>query len=288
MRYRLGCPVFGARSWLGEVIPPSTPVARQLAEYARIFDAVEGNGSFYGLPSEATVARWAEDTPEDFRFTFKLPKTISHERALLDCEPLVDVFAALFRPLGPRMGPSMLQLPPQAGREAFGRLHRFLARWPADLPLGVEVRHRDWFDDGRHERDLHRLLLDHGAERVCLDSGALFAQPADDEATAGARSRKPRVPVRRVGLGKQPVLRFIGRNRPEPCQPFIDAWVPVVARWMREGREPLIFCHAPDERYAPWLARSFHDALRVEVPELPELPSWPLPEHREDGQLSLL
>lgn len=280
--------MFGARSWLGEVLPAKTPVAAQLREYARLFSAVEGNGSFYGLPSPGTVERWAEETPETFRFAFKVPKVVSHERALLRCEAQVRTFAELFRPLGPRLGPSMLQLPPRAGRAALGRLHGFLEMWPEDLPLAVELRHPDWFDDGRNERDLHRLLAGFGAERVCLDSRALFATRPNDASTAAAQDRKPRVPLRTVGLGRYPVVRLIGRNRFEEAEPFFEPWVETVARWLGEGREPLVFCHAPDERFAPSLARAFHGALRARIPTLEPLPEWPLSPTRHDGQLDLL
>lgn len=286
--YRLGCPVFGARSWAGEVLPAGTAPRDQLAEYARIFSAVEGNGTFYGLPSPAVVHRWVEDTPESFRFAFKVPRALTHERGLVGGAAILDQFVALLAPLGPRLGPVMVQLSPAAGASWLGRLERFLAALPKEWPRAVEVRHPDWFDEGRNERDLHRLLSRTGAERVCLDSRGLFKEAPRDPLTEAAQARKPRVPPRFVGLGSSPLVRLIGRNDPEACEQIFDEWAAVVARWIREGRSPLVFCHAPDERYAPALARRFHERLRRELPELPELPAWPLPPRPPAGQLGLL
>ena len=139
----------------------------------------------------------------------------------------------------------MLQLPPWFDFSGFRKLHNFLAGWPQESLLSVELRHPDWFDEGRRERDLHRLLVDYGAERVCLDSRALFATPASDASTTAAHSRKPQVPVRFVGLGGMPMVRIIGRNDPSECTNVLISWAKVVSRWLREGRAPLVFCHTP-------------------------------------------
>ena len=275
--YRLGCPVFGARSWVGPILPAGTPAGEQLAAYARLFSTVEGNGTFYGLPSAETVARWLEQTPPRFRFAFKVPRRISHDLALVGFERELAQLEALFRPLADRLGPWMLQLPPTAGRAALPRVERFLDRASDAFRWSVELRHPDWFDGGVHERDLHRALARRGAERVCLDPRALRAGPAEDASTRAARDKKPRVPPRFVGLGPTPVVRLIGRNDPDRCDAVCAEWAPVVARWIEEGRRPFVFCHAPDEHHAPALCRRFHDHLRRHAPRLPPLPEWPLP-----------
>ena len=287
-RYRLGCPVFGARGWVGSVLPQGTRPDDQLSEYARLFSAVEGNGTFYGLPKPETVARWGTSVPEEFRFAFKLPRVLTHDHGLRSNFQVLEHFLSLLRPLGVRVGPVMVQLPPSAGRRVLDPLDRFLDRLPEYLPRSVELRHPDFFDDGRHERDLHRILTRHRAERVCLDSRALFGASPDDLSTAQAQQRKPRVPPRFVGLGPAPVVRFIGRNQAEACDRELEEWARVVGAWMREGRRPYVFCHAPDERHAPDLARRFHGFLRRRVPELPPLPDWPLRPKAGGLQLSLL
>ena len=280
--------MFATRSWVGPVLPPQTAPKDQLVEYTRILSAVEGNSTFYALPKPETIAKWALDAPEDFRFAFKIPGLITHELELLNFEEPLQRFLRTLEPLVSRLGPCMLQLPPAAGRPAGTRIRRFLERWPSDWPLSVEVRHPDWFDEGRNEHDLHRLLTHFGVERVCLDSRPLFSVPAgDDESTAHAQSRKPRVPVRYVALGSTPIVRFIGLNEPAWCDVWLGDWAQVVAGWIREGRSPIVFCHAPDEHFAPALARRFHNYMRKYEPRLDALGDWPLAAHNKK-QLHLL
>ena len=285
--YRLGCPVFATRSWVGEVLPAKTSVSEQLRAYTRIFGAVEGNSTFYALPTPATIERWAQETPREFRFAFKVPRVITHDRALQYFEDELRRFLQVLRPLEERLGPCMLQLPPVAGRAAGSRIRKFLEFWPREVPLAVEVRHPDWFDQGPNERDLHRLLRHFGVERVCFDSRPLFARPPSDGSTRTAQSRKPRVPGRMIGLSQSPLVRFIGRNDPDECDEWLAEWAITVAGWIREGRVPLVFCHAPDEHYAPQLARRFHEALIKELPEIPALPDWPLGSQNGEPQLGL-
>lgn len=275
--YRLGCPVFGCRAWVGDVLPARTPAAQQLSEYARIFSSVEGNGTFYGLPGPEAVQRWADETPPEFRFVLKVPRRITHELALQNYEAELRELAQLFEPIADRLGPFMLQLPPAAGRAALARIERFLDAAPSAFDWSVEVRHPDWFDGGRNERDLHRALARRGVERVCLDPRSLFRRGASDASTEAAQGKKPRVPPRFVGLSERPVVRFIGRNLPSECDIELAEWAEVVVRWLDEGRQPYVFGHAPDERHAPALCRRFHEALTRLRPSLEPLPAWPLP-----------
>ena len=268
-------------------MPAKTPADRQLAEYARLFDAVEGNGSFYGLPSAESVLRWKEATPERFRFVQKVPRRITHELALENYAAELRQVVERFEPMAERLGPMMLQLPPQAGRGALDRIARFLEAAPSIFRWSVEVRHPDWFDGGRNERDLHGLLARHGAERVVLDSRPLYSGGASDPSTAAAQGKKPRVPPRQVGLSQTPILRFIGRNVAAECDHYLSGWSKVVAKWIGQGKTPFVFCHAPEERFAPALCRRFHEHLRRVLPELEPVPDWPLlPEER--SQLRLL
>lgn len=131
------------------------------------------------------------------------------------------------------------------------------------------------------------MLVRHRAERVVLDARALFSRGAPNPATEAAQAKKPRVPARFVGLSDTPIVRFIGRDEPAECDPQLDAWAGAVARWVGEGRTPFVFCHAPDERFAPALCRRFHAHLRGALPSVESLPDWPLPPG-ETTQLSLL
>ena len=70
------------RDWVGRSLPADTPAGRELDAYARVVNAVEGNTTFYATPDAATIDRWCAATPPGFRFVFKLPREITHDRRL--------------------------------------------------------------------------------------------------------------------------------------------------------------------------------------------------------------
>ena len=77
--YYLGCPGWGLKSWVGRLFPSGTRNTDFLARYAEVFNTVEGNTTFYALRRKDTVARWKDESPDEFRFCFKFPKKITHE-----------------------------------------------------------------------------------------------------------------------------------------------------------------------------------------------------------------
>lgn len=78
----LGCPVWGCADWGGQVYPLKTPRSQWLHWYSRTFNTVEGNSTFYALPSVETTRRWASETANGFRFMLKFPRVISHDSEL--------------------------------------------------------------------------------------------------------------------------------------------------------------------------------------------------------------
>ena len=112
----LGCPVWAHAPWRGKFSTASARREEFLPQYASVFRKAEGNTAFYGLPSTATVARWAAEARDDFRFCFKFPRAISHEAQLVGAAELeTRRFFERLAPLAERCGPCFLQLP-----ESFG------------------------------------------------------------------------------------------------------------------------------------------------------------------------
>lgn len=271
--YHLGCPIWANRAWLGNLYAPGTRQADFLASYAAIFDAVEGNSTFYALPSEATVLDWRDKTPDTFRFTFKLPRAVTHDTLLEGPPEPVAHFFERMAPLGPRLGPFLVQLSASFGPARLGVLDRFLAQLPAEHRYAVEVRNLAFF--GPAEAELDALLEARGAARCHFDTTPLFAAAKKDPTTIQTQSRKPRVPARDSVVAGQPFLRFIGQNDVRQSTGWLDRWAETVAGWIRSGYTPYVFMHAPDDFYAPRLARAFHHLLRRRLPDLPEHPAWP-------------
>ncbi|MEM7271591.1 MAG: DUF72 domain-containing protein [Actinomycetota bacterium] len=271
-RLRVGCAMWANRPWVGRFFPAATPPGRELVPYATWCTAVEGNTTFYGVPSPDTVERWAEDAPDDFRFMFKLPRTITHDRRLRHVADELDGFLAAIDPLGGRADPLSVQLPASFGPDDLAVLDDFLTNVPSDRTWGVEVRHPAFAAGGSDERRFTDLLAVHGAERIIIDTRAVFAGPCETPAEKEAFERKPRLAVRPVAIGRIPIVRFIGQTAPEANPEWWAKWVPKVAQWLDEGREPIVFIHTPDNDVAPELARRFHAEVAALVPDLAPLP----------------
>ncbi|MGY1445956.1 DUF72 domain-containing protein [Pseudomonas chlororaphis] len=268
--YYLGCPSWSENAWREYLYPESARPTDFLGLYCQVFNAVEGNTTFYARPAEATVQRWAQTMPEHFRFTAKFPGDISHGGDLREQLGAAESFLQLLSPLGERVSPLWLQLPASFTPQRLAELAGFIDG--LERPLAVEVRHRDFFAKGDAERMLNRLLLDRGVERICLDPRALFSCTSSESSVLHAQSKKPKVPPRPAAFTQFPQVRFIGHPELEANDPFLVPWIDKVAGWIEEGRTPYIFLHTADNRLAAELARRFHARLMERLPGLPALP----------------
>lgn len=161
-RIRTGTAAWALPRPVRDLFPPA---ASNLERYAARFDATEINTSFYRPHRPATYARWAASVPEDFRFSVKLPKAITHEARLQDCEALIEAFAAESGALGAKRGPVLVQLPPGLAFDA-DVASGFFALLKRAIPgaIACEPRHPSWF-----EADADALLAGHRVARVAAD-----------------------------------------------------------------------------------------------------------------------
>jgi uncharacterized protein YecE (DUF72 family) len=286
--YYLGCPVWSNRAWVGELFSENAKPKDFLIQYASVFNTVEGNTTFYGLPKAATVARWREEAPPGFHFCFKFPRSISHDRKLQHAAAETREFFRCMTPLSGRLGPLFLQLPPAFDGTSLPLLRDYLDSLPADFHYAVEVRHPDFFAKDDSEIALNRLLHERGIDRVVFDSRALFSATDDDADTRAAQRKKPRLPVHVVALGPRPLVRFIGHPQWQANQSFLQPWVEKIAEWIEQGHTPYFFTHMPDDYWAPQLAQLFHQMLQQRLPALGPLPAWPAARRQQDEQLELL
>lgn len=273
----LGCPVWACPAWVGSFFTPDAKPRDFLAQYSSVFNTVEGNSTFYALPSRDTVCRWAKDTAPGFRFSLKFPRTISHDKQLVAADAETAAFLELLSTLNDadRLGPSFLQLQDTFGGRQFESLCRYLEALPHEWPFAVEVRHRDYFDNGPNERALDELLRRLHIGRVLFDTRALFSASPDTKAEVEARRRKPQSPLCRTVTGRRPFLRLMGRDNLDLAQSWIDDWAPIVAEWLRAGLSPFVFTHTPNDFFAVEFAQRFHRCLSELVPTLPPLPKMP-------------
>lgn len=137
----------------------------QLARYAQVLPAVEINSTFHRPHRASTFERWAASVPRGFRFSVKIPRTITHDQRLVKCAPLLDTFLADLAPLGSRLGCLLIQLPPSLAFDARPvRAFLTVLRKRFDRGVALEPRHVSWF-----EQRADRLLSDFEVARVAAD-----------------------------------------------------------------------------------------------------------------------
>ena len=159
--------VVGTAGWsLPRAEQPRFPgEGTHLERYARVLRGAEINASFYRSLRPALYAKWAAAVPADFRFAVKVPKSVTHERRLLDCEEPLAVFLDEVASLGGKLGPLLVQLPPSLEYDpnlagAFFEVLRALH----DGPVAFEPRHATWFST-----DAAVLLDEYAVARVAAD-----------------------------------------------------------------------------------------------------------------------
>jgi len=291
MNFYIGCPIWSWKGWVGNFYPEGTKPSEFLHEYTRRLTTVEGNTTFYAVPAQKTLEGWAEEMPPKFRFCPKVPKAISHEGKLMDNVERAREFINIMSQLGTRLGPMFLQLPPRYSPKLLGDLQAFLALWPREVRLAVEVRHLDWFDSP-HDESLNELLSEHNMARVTIDTRPIRDLDGDEilagsvyQSLLEARERKPDVPVVPKRTSNFIFVRYIGHPEIEVNNPYLNEWGNYFIPQLLEGADVYMFCHSPNNLAAPWLCRKLYAQVEKEV-DLPPLPWNEVDsENYEQGQL---
>ena len=164
-RIRVGTQGWNYSAWVGPFYPSGTHPTDFLVAYARAFDTVEVDSTFYAIPPAKTVRGWADRTPRDFQFALKLPQEITHERRLRDAGDLAALFFDRARELGTKLGPVLIQLGPDFGPAELPALVAFLPLLPPDIRFAVEFRQRGWINDG-----VLALLAEHDVALALTDA----------------------------------------------------------------------------------------------------------------------
>lgn len=145
-RIRVGCSGWNYKHWKGVFYPEDMPQKKWFAFYARIFDTVEINNTFYNLPSEKTFRSWADQAESNFLYSVKANRYITHIKRLKEPEKSLKRFFERARLLGKHLGPILYQLPPN-WRCDIERLRNFLEHLPGDLVHVFEFRDQRWLND---------------------------------------------------------------------------------------------------------------------------------------------
>ncbi len=283
-KYHIGCTGWSMKEWKGSFYTDDAKPSDFLQQYATVCNSVEGNTTFYNIPKPETIKRWGETTPDGFKFCFKFHRSVTHYKKLKDVKEDVLHFLAVFEPINKRLGPFMIQLPDGFAPAHLGRLEKLLSILPAVYSYAVEVRHPDFFDQGKQENRFTRLLESYNVDRIIFDTRKLHELKPDEKSIKEAQRKKPKVPVRFKATGSRPFIRYVGANDVLNNETLLKEWAIVVADWIKEGKHPYIFTHAPNQIGQPPIARKFHQMLSnlIKVNSMPAAPF-----ERADEQLGL-
>ncbi len=205
-------------SWRGPFYPDDLAQSRWLEWFAHRFQVVEVNNTFYRLPSPETFKGWAGRTPPDFVIAPKVSRYLTHVKRLKEPEEPVRRFLDHAAPLGGKLGPLLVQLPPNLAADV-GRLDAVLALF-GPRRVAVEFRHDSWFTD-----EVRAVLESHGAA-LCL---------------ADRRSRKVSPLWRTADWGY--VRLHEGTASPPPCygRAALDGWARRLAETWGPGADVYVF-----------------------------------------------
>jgi uncharacterized protein YecE (DUF72 family) len=144
----VGCSGWSYSSWKGPFYPIDLDNSEWLNYYSHLFDFVEIDSSFYRIPTAFTVKNWLKRTPDNFRFTAKFPKVITHDKRLKNVENELEIFFSQIDPLQDKTSALLIQLPPSLGIvEGLEALREFVPELDNRFRYAVEVRNNSWFQD---------------------------------------------------------------------------------------------------------------------------------------------
>jgi uncharacterized protein YecE (DUF72 family) len=226
--------------WRGRFYPAGLPEHSWLPYYAEHFGCVEINASFYRLPTPSIVEQWLAQTPEDFVFTLKASRYISHMKKLKDCARPLAEFLAAARRFADRLGAILVQLPPH-WRANPQRLADFLGLLPGDLRFAMEFRDPSW-----HTPKVYELLEAHGIALCQFDLAGV---------TSPAEVTTDLVYLRLHG----PDAAYAGSYAEEE----LTKWATRLRAWAKEGREVYVFFDNDEYAYAVDNANTLQELLKT-------------------------
>ncbi|MDQ2862507.1 MAG: DUF72 domain-containing protein, partial [Bacteroidota bacterium] len=146
LKIYIGCSGFHYKEWKGIFYPDGLPQTKWFTFYCEHFNTLELNVTFYRFPTVKTLSKWYESSPEDFKFSVKAPKAITHFKKFNDCESMLDDFYNTSREgLHEKLGCILFQLPPQLIYSA-ELLEKIIGNLNPTFNNVLEFRHASWWN----------------------------------------------------------------------------------------------------------------------------------------------
>lgn len=252
----VGCPEWGKKEWVGRFYPTGTQEKDFLYAYARLFNCIELNTTYYQIPSIAQIQKWRATAGPGFKFCPKFPQFITHVQRLVNCMPETIAFINAVYAFEDSLGPLFLMPHPQMGPNALGIIEKFIAKLPADLDLFLELRHPLWFING-----INKQLYDMARR---YDVGLIITDAAGRRDCVHMYLTKP-----------EAFIRFVGNELHPTDYTRIDEWVNRIKLWLDEGLPSLyFFMHQHNRVDAPvlnkYLVEKLNEVCHLHLP-VPEM-----------------
>lgn len=217
----------------------------ELAYYSKQFNSIELNATFYRYFSTEQFAKWYEKTPSNFKFFPKLNQEISHWKRLSEVKEVVENYLYNASNLKEKLGTIFLQMHSNFAPKDFDRVTNFIETWPKEIPLAVEFRHTNWYNDEIVANELFNLLETNNISNVIVD-------------TAGRRDLMHMRLTNATAF-----VRYVGANHVSDYS-RLDDWVERLKLWQDQGvKEIGFFIHQNIEKESPLLSAYFIKKLNA-------------------------
>jgi uncharacterized protein YecE (DUF72 family) len=234
----VGCAKWGRKDWVGKLYPPGTKETDFLKHYARHFNCIELNTTYYRMPTASQTSRWREKVGKDFKFCPKFTEEITHTQGLRDVKELTDRFLEGIYGFKENLGPIFLLPHPGMGPQTQDTIEAFIQSLPSDLEIFVELRHTGWFSQPDAFQSVFGMLEKNKTGTVITD----------------ASGRRDCAHMRLTT--DEVFIRFVGNGLHPTDYTRIDDWVQRIKRWMARGIKKIyFFMHQHDELHSPELIK---------------------------------
>ncbi|MCB4808506.1 DUF72 domain-containing protein [Tamlana sp. 62-3] len=219
----------------------------ELQYYSSQFNAIELNATFYRIFPAEQFENWYKKTPKDFKFFPKLNQEISHWKRLNDTKAVVEHYLYNASNLKEKLGTIFLQMHNNFAPKDFDRVVAFAESWPKQIPLAMEFRHTNWYNDAVVAKDLYKLLEENNISNIIVD-------------TAGRRDLMHMRLTNATAF-----VRYVGANH-ESDYSRLDDWIERIKFWSKQGiKEIDFFVHQNLEKESPLLSAYFIKKLNSEL-----------------------
>ncbi len=143
--FYIGTMGFSYKDWAGAFYPPSLAARDYLSYYSRIFNAVEIDSTFYGIPKIGSLIRWRDNSPDEFKICVKVPRSITHDARLVNVQTEMTEFIHAVNTLGEKLSVILIQFPPSYSSSNASLVNDFLEALPKSRRYAVEFRNSSWY-----------------------------------------------------------------------------------------------------------------------------------------------